>query len=93
MKKKIAKQLYDHFEELADKIGITIIDGKGDFSGGYCTVIDDQFIVLNKLKPLTQRLRVLAESFSRLDVQKQYLIPVLREFIEENSQLDQKTHL
>ena len=49
--KKEAKQLYGHFEELAENIGITIIDGKGDFSGGYCTVIDDQFIVLNKLIP------------------------------------------
>ena len=60
----------------------TILEGKGDFEGGYCTVNGDQFIVLNKTRPLDQRLRILARSFSKIDLDEQYMVPALREFIE-----------
>ncbi len=76
------KQLYTQFENLAEQMNITILVGEGDFIGGYCTVNDDQFIVLNKRKTLEQRLRILAQSFGNLSIQDRYIIPVLREFIE-----------
>jgi hypothetical protein len=76
------KQLYSLFEELAEKMNVTLIEGKGDFDGGYCTVNGDQFIVLNKIRPMRQRLRVLAKSFSILDIHDRYLVPALRDFIE-----------
>jgi len=63
-------------------MGIVLIEGEGDFVGGYCTVNGDQFVVLNKLKPLGQRLRILADSFRKLDIQSRYIIPALRDFIE-----------
>ncbi|MBC8175356.1 MAG: hypothetical protein H8E82_06865 [Candidatus Marinimicrobia bacterium] len=76
------QQLYTQFENLAEQMNITILIGEGDFIGGYCTVNDDQFIVLNKRKTLEQRLRILAQSFGNLSIQDRYIIPVLREFIE-----------
>lgn len=76
------QQLYTQFENLAEQMNITILIGEGDFIGGYCTVNDDQFIVLNKRKTLKQRLRILAQSFGNLSIQDRYIIPVLREFIE-----------
>tara|TARA_B100000029_G_C17609848_1_gene969161 strand:+ start:7291 stop:7545 length:255 start_codon:yes stop_codon:yes gene_type:complete len=77
--------LYDQFEKLADKLNITILQGKGDFEGGFCTLNGDQFVVLNKSRPLEQRLRVLAISFGDLDLEEQYILPVLRKFININS--------
>ena len=50
------EDLYNHFEELADQLNVTILEGKGDFEGGYCTVNGDQFVVLNKTRPLAQRI-------------------------------------
>ncbi|MBF88111.1 MAG: hypothetical protein CMG75_00350 [Candidatus Marinimicrobia bacterium] len=77
--------LYDEFEKLADKLNITILQGKGDFEGGFCTLKGVQFVVLNKSRPLEQRLRVLAISFGDLDLEEQYILPVLRKFININS--------
>jgi len=76
------EELLGHFEKLADQLSVTILEGKGDFEGGYCTVNGDQFIVLNKTRPLDQRLRILARSFSKIDLDEQYMVPALREFIE-----------
>ncbi|MEE2876849.1 MAG: hypothetical protein VX822_03615 [Candidatus Neomarinimicrobiota bacterium] len=78
------EELFGHFEKLANQIDVTILQGKGDFEGGYCTVNGDQFVVLNKTRPLEHRLRVLAKSFSELELGEQYVIPALREFIESH---------
>ncbi|MCH8011161.1 MAG: hypothetical protein IIA61_04310 [Candidatus Marinimicrobia bacterium] len=74
--------LYEQFERLAEEMDVTLLEGKGDFIGGFCTINRDKFIVLNKVKPLSQRLRVMATSFRELEIHDRYLIPVLREFIE-----------
>ena len=54
------------FEELADKMDINIVHGKGDFLGGMCSVNEEVYIVLNKIKSIDQRLGVLREEFSKL---------------------------
>ena len=78
------EEMYNHFEELADQLNVTILEGKGDFEGGYCTVNGDQFVVLNKTRPLAQRLRILAVSFGSLDLKDRYMVPVLREFVDSH---------
>ena len=77
-----SEELLDHFEQLAEQMGINLIKGKGDFEGGFCMVNDDQFVVLNKSRPLSQQLRILGDSFSKLDIGDRYILPALREFIE-----------
>ena len=78
------EEMYNHFEELADQLNVTILEGKGDFEGGYCTVNVDQFVVLNKTRPLAQRLRIMAVSFGALDLKDRYMVPVLREFVDSH---------
>ena len=78
------EEIYDHFEQLADKLNITILEGRGDFEGGFCTLNGDRFVVLNRGRPLEQRLRVLAISFGALDLEQQYIMPILRKFIHSN---------
>ena len=51
-------KLYDEFEALATKLDLKILKGKGSFNGGACIVNNEKVIVLNKLKPIEQRLRV-----------------------------------
>ncbi|MFQ6675626.1 MAG: hypothetical protein ACE5LH_04680 [Fidelibacterota bacterium] len=79
------EELFSHFEQLAEEMGIVLVEGRGDFRGGYCQVRDEEFIVLNQTKPLESRLRVLAESFGELDIADRYMVPALREFIEKTS--------
>ena len=78
------EKLYAEFEELAQRLGLKILKGKGDFSGGTCTVNDKTVIVVNKMKPIEQRLRTLAISFLEFDLNEIYMVPALRAYIEES---------
>ena len=78
------EKLITLFEELADKLNIKLLQDKGDFTGGSCLVKDENFIVVNKRKPVEQRLKILAQEFSKKDLSDIYIIPVLREFIEKS---------
>lgn len=52
MAKMKAEKLLALFEVLAEKMKINIVQGKGDFHGGLCSVNDESYIVLNKLNRL-----------------------------------------
>ena len=69
------------FQDLAEKMDINIVQGKGDFHGGMCSVNNESYIVLNKLKPIDQRLGVLVREFSKLNLKNIFIQPVLREYI------------
>ena len=86
MMKKV--KLYTEFEELGQRLGLKILKGKGDFSGGTCTVNSETVIVINKMKPMEQRLRTLATSFLEYNLDEIYLVPALRAYIEESRLLD-----
>ena len=64
--------IYQEFESLAESLNIKIMQEKGDFNGGYCLLEKERIIVINKLKPLEQRIRALAQAFSQLDISKLY---------------------
>ena len=70
------------FEELADRLNIKLVQDKGDFAGGSCLIREENFIVVNKRKPLEQRLKVLAREFGKINLVDVYLVPVLRSYIE-----------
>ena len=65
---------------------INIVHGKGDFIGGMCSINDESFIVLNKGKPIDQRLNILAIEFTKINLKNIYLSPILREFISNSQQ-------
>ena len=60
---KKQEELLALFEELADKLNIKLVQDKGDFTGGSCLVENENFIVVNKRKPIEQRLKILAQEF------------------------------
>ncbi len=86
MPKTKPDKLLTLFQELADKMNINIVQGKGDFQGGMCSVNDESYIVLNKLKPLDQRLGILVREFSKLNLKNIFIQPVLREYISSTQQ-------
>ena len=77
-------KLYTEFEELGQRLGLKILKGKGDFSGGTCVVNNETIIVINKMKPMEQRLRTLANSFLEFNLDEIYMVPALRAYIEES---------
>tara|TARA_B100001175_G_scaffold20864_1_gene15571 strand:+ start:310 stop:579 length:270 start_codon:yes stop_codon:yes gene_type:complete len=86
MTKLKPEKLFILFEELAEKMNINIVQGKGDFIGGMCSVNDESYIVINKVKPMSQRLNVLGAEFSKLDLKNIFVSPALRDFIEDIQQ-------
>ena len=86
MKRKLDKkktQLLEDFLSLGDKCDIKIIHDKGDFNGDNCLLFANNTIVINKHKPLDQRLHVLAKCFSQINLDNVYIKPVLRDLIEQ----------
>jgi len=76
-------KLMNMFEELAEKLDINIVKDRGNFNGGMCTINDENYIVINKSKPIEQRLKVLANSFKAKKLSDTYLLPALRSYIDE----------
>ena len=83
-----SEQLLEEFELLSDRIGVKIIKGKGDFMGGNCTINEEKVIVINNNKPIEQRLNILAKSFIEYDLDKLYIVPALRAYIDDRQTLD-----
>ena len=74
--------IFQEYEQIAEELGIRILKEKGNFIGGYCLLEDKRIIVVNKLKPIEQHIRALAQVFARLDTSQIYLKPAIREIIE-----------
>ena len=82
------KDLLHEFHLLAKKLEIKILKGKGDFLGGSCIVNNEKVIVINKSKPIEQRLNTLASCFNEYDLGGVFLLPALREYIDRVNKLD-----
>ena len=74
--------IFQEFEQLAEALDVKIVQGKGNFKGGYCLLEKEGIIVVNKLNPMEQRIRALAQAFSRLDISKIYMKPAIRNIID-----------
>ena len=73
--------IYQEFEILSEKIGIRVIKDKGNFVGGYCKILKEEVIVLNKNNPIEQKIKQLALVFSKIDIDNTYIKPKIREII------------
>ena len=74
--------IFQEFEQIAEALDIRIIQGKGNFKSGYCLLEKEGIIVVNKLNPMEQRIRALAQAFSKLDISKIYMKPAIRSIID-----------
>tara|TARA_Y100001970_G_scaffold288657_1_gene416601 strand:- start:45 stop:323 length:279 start_codon:yes stop_codon:yes gene_type:complete len=77
------EELINDFIDLSDKLDVRIIHDKGDFHGDDCLLFANNVIVINKHKPLEQRVNVLAKCFSKMKIDNIYIKPVLRELIDK----------
>jgi hypothetical protein len=78
--------LFSELEEVAFRLGLTIILDKGPFTGGACILEGEELIVLNKSTPLEQRIRLLTEVLSRKDLSHIFLKPAVRHVLEDHGE-------
>lgn len=81
-------KLLEEFESLGERLGVKIVKGKGNFIGGTCLINEEKVIVVNKAKPIEQRLRVLALSFLEWDLDGIFVVPALRAYIDDVNTLN-----
>ncbi len=81
-------KLLEEFESLGERLGVKIVKGKGNFIGGTCMINEEKVIVVNKAKPIEQRLRVLALSFLEWDLEGIFVVPALRAYIDNVNTLN-----
>ena len=74
--------IFQEFEQIAEALDIRIIQGKGNFKSGYCLLEKEEIIVVNKLNPMEQQIRALAQAFSKLEILKIYIKPAIRSIID-----------
>jgi len=70
-------------EALLEKIGYTVVYGKGSFKEGTCLIEREKKVVINEYTPLDLQVDFLADIASRLDLSNIFVLPVLRELIDE----------
>ncbi|MDO9548718.1 MAG: hypothetical protein Q7J65_07145 [Candidatus Marinimicrobia bacterium] len=74
-------------EALLDKIGYTIVYGKGDFKEGTCLIEREKKVVINDYTTLDMQVDFMADVVSRLNLSNVFILPVLRELIDEKMTL------
>ena len=79
--------LFRELEEVAARLGLSVVLDRGNFKGGDCILEGEEIVVLNKATPLEQQARHLAEALGKRDLQGIYLKPVVRLFLDRYQDL------
>jgi hypothetical protein len=80
----------NQLEELAVRLGMTIryeplkIEGSV-YIGGFCRVKGHDFVIVNRKATTTERIHVLAEALKRRELSEIYILPSLRELLDQET--------
>ncbi len=83
IKEKEFEDTLQDLKALAAQLGAKVRFEKGDFKGGYCILKESKVIVINKITNLQRKVMILSAALKELGVDKIYLTPKIREFIDE----------
>ena len=74
---------YNDIKEIFEKLDYKIILDKGNFNTGFCLLEEERIIVINKNKPYENRIKILSEILSTLDLNGIFIKPYIRELIDK----------
>ena len=77
------EELITEFEALAEQLGVTIRNEKGDFDGGYCILKDERILVVNKRLSPSRKASVLAVGLNAIGLENVFLKPVIRAYVDD----------
>ncbi len=75
--------LIAHLEKVVAQLGIELRYEKGDFRGGICRIGERRIFILNQTLPPAQKIAVLAGELAGLDLSGIYIMPAVRQIIEQ----------
>ena len=88
IKEKEFEDILQDLKALAAQLGAKVRFEKGDFKCGYCILKESKVIVINKLTNLQRKVMILSAALKELGVDKIYLTPKIREFIDEMADIN-----
>jgi hypothetical protein len=74
-------------EALFEKLGYTVISGKGTFQDGTCLLENEKKLVINVYTPLDLQLDFMLEVLSRMDLSNVFILPAIREMLDDKRTL------
>ncbi len=76
-------QIVNELEELTRQLGVRLRYEKGDFEGGYCILKAEKMLMVNKRLHDARKASSIAQALGEFGVEKLYMKPALRGFIED----------
>lgn len=96
MQKKFSKKkllsIREELNQVLEKLGYEVIYDRGNFKEGMCRVKSDRKIVINKLTPLDLQIDFVTNLLSETDISNIYLLPEIREMIENRHNISSSRH-
>lgn len=77
------EEILSGLEKIFESLQIEVRFEKGDFSGGYCILKDKPMVIVQNNLPAAQKIKILARELAQMDLQNVFLVPALREVIDE----------
>lgn len=79
-------EILGHLETLTENISVNLRYEKGDFKGGLCRVNDEKILIVNSRLSEDEKIKVVAKELSQLDLGNVYVLPAIREVIDEHAE-------
>lgn len=77
------EEILSGLEKVVESLQIELRYEKGDFSGGYCVLKDKPLMIVQSNLNAAQKIKVIARELAQMDLQNVFLVPALREVIDE----------
>lgn len=74
-------------EDLYEKLGYSVVYGKGSFKDGTCLIEHDKKIVINQYTPLDMQVDFMIDRLARMDLSNVFVMPEIREIIDDKRTL------
>ncbi len=87
------EQLYQNLKDLADKLGITVLEHNLRTAGvrvqsGLCILKGKQHFIMDKHKSIYKKIEILASCLCEIPHEDIYIVPAVREFLKKYSRDD-----
>ncbi len=82
-----SEQLYLEIKDLAEKVGITVSEQNFKTTGihvesGLCKIKDQQFLIIDKQKPVVDKLQILSSVIATENLENIFIVPAVRQHLE-----------
>ncbi len=85
-----AHQLYEELKNVAERLGITVAEHSFRATGvrarsGLCTIRRRRYFIMDKHRPVREKIELLAEALAALDTERIFMMPAVRSLLSRHA--------